>query len=61
MDYFEYPDHIKHLLDEIGPYRAHNAEEDRGDGFKEGTPNYILDFRDMVRKYEEMNGLDDYM
>ena len=53
MDYYEYPDYINHLLDEIKPYMATCAEEDRGDGFKEGTPSYISDFRDMVDKFNK--------
>lgn len=51
MCYFEYPPEIQQMKNIIKPYRAHSREEDRGDGFIEGTPEHVLRLQERVLEY----------
>lgn len=48
MCYILYPPEILELKKKIEPYRAHSPEEDRGDLFIEGTPDYIVEYHKQV-------------
>ena len=51
MCYIVYPPEIIELKEKIEPYRAKCAEEDRGDGFLEGTPDIIMSYHRQVREF----------
>ena len=42
---------IKKLETIVYPYRSLNKKENRGDGFKEGTPDYILEMNEKIDKF----------
>ncbi len=42
---------IKELEAAIQPYRAMSANEDRGDSFIDGTPDYIVDYNKEVYNF----------
>lgn len=44
MSYIIATPRIKKLQNEVRPYRALSKEQDRGDHFIEGTPDYIVEF-----------------
>ena len=42
---------IKELETIVFPYRSLNEKENRGDGFKEGTPDYILEMANRIDEF----------
>ena len=42
---------IEELIKKVVPYRAKSAEEDRGDTFIVGTPDYILEYENEINDY----------
>ena len=42
---------IKELERKVFPYRSMNKRENRGDGFKEGTPDYILEIEKKINAF----------
>ncbi len=51
MSYKFTTDRIEELNKIVEPYRAKSAEEDRGDLFIEGTPDYILEYDKEIDDY----------
>jgi len=51
MGYIEPTKEIEIMFNKVNQFRARNAREDRGDGFKEGTPDEIVEMNNRVHKY----------
>lgn len=51
MSYVIATPRIKKLQDEVRPYRARSKDQDRGDHFIEGTPDYIVEYEKEIFEY----------
>ena len=51
MNYIVPTKEIESLWQEVLKYRAQNAKEDRGDMFKKGTPDYILEYQKRIDEF----------
>ena len=49
---------IKKLQDAVRPYRAKSKEEDRGDLFIEGTPDYIVEYDKEIGEFYNKSAFD---
>ena len=55
MGYIEPTKEIEIMFKKVNRFRARNPREDRGDGFRDGTPDEIIEMNNKVHKYYEEN------
>lgn len=51
MSYKFTNERIEELIKKVKPYRAKSPEEDRGDMFIVGTPDYIVKYQEEIHNY----------
>ena len=51
MGYVPPTKEIEIMFKKVNRFRARNAREDRGDGFREGTPDEIIEMNDKIHQY----------
>lgn len=51
MNYLAPTKEIEEMWSKIVPYLARNEKEDRGDGFKKGTPDSIIEMDQKIHEF----------
>ena len=51
MGYVELTEEMEIMWTKVKRFFAKNAKEDRGDGFREGTPDEIVEMYDKIHQY----------